>query len=353
MATRDFYQILGVAADSEDVVIQAAYRALMRRYHPDTNNSADAGRRAIEINEAYEVLRDPVRRAQYDEELRSSRAESEANTKSRTSPPPPPPPPPPPQENDVRPAAGPPRPWDDLGTRIAVALIATFVIIVTVGAINENGSMAADNNMAVENLEAANLVVEDDYNAIEANVSAPDAIPSAPPTLATVSEAPVQYDDIESAASRFAQVLTKSGMAGARTLSEKCHSNVSTQPTWASADWCAAFDFAAAHVDAEVSRSAGLPASPYFQFQAENQADRYKEAGAADYFVNTRLSSIKEAAEAAADDAVMGEIAKLKSQASQDAAPEPSAPEQGQNLNQQWLDNVLSSQATNRAREHD
>lgn len=56
----DFYRVLGVAPYSEDVVIQAAYRALMRRYHPDTNRSPDAQKRATEINEAYAVLSDPA-----------------------------------------------------------------------------------------------------------------------------------------------------------------------------------------------------------------------------------------------------------------------------------------------------
>jgi hypothetical protein len=166
--------------------------------------------------------------------------------------------------------------------------------------------------------------------------------------LATLAQTPVQYDDIESAAARFAKVLTSTGMSGARSLSEKCHAGVTAQPTWAAADWCAAFDYAAAHVDAEVGKSAGWPPNPYFQFQAENQADRYKEAGAADYFVSTRLTSIKVAAESAADDAVMAAIAKLKLQASQAAPPEPSPPEQSQNLTQQWLDNALNTQSVNR-----
>jgi hypothetical protein len=156
--------------------------------------------------------------------------------------------------------------------------------------------------MAVENLTAENLVVENDLT--------PAPTPPPKPTLATVSQSAVQFDNIESAAARFAQVLTKTGMSGARATSEKCHSDVTANPTWSSADWCAAFDFAAAHIDAEVGKANGWPPTPYFQFQAENQADRYTEAGASELFVTSRLTSIKTAAESAVDQAMAREIAK-------------------------------------------
>lgn len=63
---KDYYSILGVTPASEDVVIRAAYRALMRRYHPDADASAEAAERAREINEAYSVLSDPEKRAHYE-----------------------------------------------------------------------------------------------------------------------------------------------------------------------------------------------------------------------------------------------------------------------------------------------
>ena len=64
--TRDCYAILGVAPAAEDVVIGAAYRALMRHYHPDTNPDPEAQARAREITAAYSLLRDPAKRAAYD-----------------------------------------------------------------------------------------------------------------------------------------------------------------------------------------------------------------------------------------------------------------------------------------------
>jgi hypothetical protein len=64
--TSDCYAILGVSPAAEDVVIGAAYRALMRHYHPDTNPDPSAQARARQITAAYAVLRDPVSRADYD-----------------------------------------------------------------------------------------------------------------------------------------------------------------------------------------------------------------------------------------------------------------------------------------------
>jgi uncharacterized protein YecT (DUF1311 family) len=67
---KDHYSVLGVTPASEDVVIRAAYRALMRRYHPDADSSAEAAERAREINEAYRVLSEPGSRARYDDGLK-------------------------------------------------------------------------------------------------------------------------------------------------------------------------------------------------------------------------------------------------------------------------------------------
>ena len=66
VVTPDYYATLGVAPSSEDVVIRAAYLALMRRYHPDMNASAEAAARVRAITAAYAVLSDWDRRAEYD-----------------------------------------------------------------------------------------------------------------------------------------------------------------------------------------------------------------------------------------------------------------------------------------------
>ena len=64
-AEPDYYGLLGVRPDSDRLVIQAAYRALIRRYHPDAN-SGEASLRAAEINAAYAILCNKAARAAYD-----------------------------------------------------------------------------------------------------------------------------------------------------------------------------------------------------------------------------------------------------------------------------------------------
>jgi curved DNA-binding protein len=63
---KDYYQTMGVARDASADDIKRAYRRLARKYHPDVSKEKDAEARFKEIGEAYEVLRDPEKRAAYD-----------------------------------------------------------------------------------------------------------------------------------------------------------------------------------------------------------------------------------------------------------------------------------------------
>ena len=66
MEFQDYYETLGVSRSASDAEIKAAYRKLARQYHPDRNTDSGAEDRFKAISEAYEVLKDPAKRQQYD-----------------------------------------------------------------------------------------------------------------------------------------------------------------------------------------------------------------------------------------------------------------------------------------------
>jgi len=67
MARRDYYEVLGVSRDATDSDLKRAYRQLALQYHPDRNpGDKKAEERFKEVSEAYSVLSDPEKRAQYD-----------------------------------------------------------------------------------------------------------------------------------------------------------------------------------------------------------------------------------------------------------------------------------------------
>ena len=67
MDYKDYYKIMGVARDASQDEIKRVYRKLARKYHPDVSKEANAEERFKEVQEAYEVLKDPEKRAAYDQ----------------------------------------------------------------------------------------------------------------------------------------------------------------------------------------------------------------------------------------------------------------------------------------------
>ena len=98
MRFKDYYETLGVARGASQEDVKRAYRRLARKYHPDVSKEGDAESRFKEIGEAYEVLKDPEKRAAYDrfgkdwkhgQEFRRLRAGSGSSTSAAGPPAPP------------------------------------------------------------------------------------------------------------------------------------------------------------------------------------------------------------------------------------------------------------------------
>src|SRR3954462_1003885 len=67
MVEQDYYEMLGVQRGADEATIKAAYRRLAKEHHPDRKNGCkDSEARFKAINEAYDVLKDPQKRAAYD-----------------------------------------------------------------------------------------------------------------------------------------------------------------------------------------------------------------------------------------------------------------------------------------------
>lgn len=69
MRPRTYYQILMVDPEADQDIIAVVHRRLAQRWHPDVDPSPEARARMLEVNQAWDVLRDPERRRRYDAQL--------------------------------------------------------------------------------------------------------------------------------------------------------------------------------------------------------------------------------------------------------------------------------------------
>ena len=143
MAEESYYELLQVQPTADLEIIQAAYRRLMLRYHPDRNRSPDAEEMAIRLNLALEILSDPGKRGTYDRELAARDRRTTGETHQGGSRPSSPSPPPPrPSQPPPRPAQRPPMVVSrgKVFAIVATCVIAAAALIFVVGRFEDGGT---------------------------------------------------------------------------------------------------------------------------------------------------------------------------------------------------------------------
>lgn len=338
---QDPYAVLGVLATSDDVVIRGAYRALMQKYHPDTNGSPEATRRASEINQAYDTLGDPARRAAYDDMHRAQARRP--STKGRAP------------EPDA--SAGSP---DGAARRMAsmalsavgagagmtnptlAMMTAAVVVIGAMGALTATSSrqptvmgqrheQVAETGRIASGIRAVTPTkalkgdpdnVTDVFNARtpEREVDVAPMIEEAPAPDAMDRQKPAPALDhavIAKAARDVDRDIRNGGVTTAQAWSSACHGEVERRPTWSGADRCAAYDYAVRLIDVQVAQARGTPENGYFRSGEATLADLYGASSLGRDLVRARLQRIRGIATTTAFEVLQTRLNEL---ASTDAA---------------------------------
>ncbi|WP_379548472.1 DnaJ domain-containing protein [Qipengyuania sp. DSG2-2] len=295
---RNPFEVLGITPDAPDYVVQAAYRACLKKFHPDKYHGKDAAERTSEIVEAYEAIKSGI----------GERAKDQPNQEKSSGPPSPPPPPPapPPESDKGEDEAEEPPEWRTPLVTLGIMIFGGLAFMIAndkTSRDREYAGMAVDAAMmdAEANLDAMAVGVDDvlfdaEQAAIDAELAMAGASALDPEvwnveTTAYLPAVPdaVDFANIEEAVVTMQRTLRRSGIAGARKYSENCHVAAADAQEWGKLDFCAAFDYAAAEADRGAARAAGRSQSSYFAFQVANQADHYGRPGQ----TNTRLRTIR------------------------------------------------------------
>ncbi len=291
------YSLLNVLPDADPVVIEAAYKALMKRHHPDIQPGSGgvAERRAAELNQAYQTLRDPERRAAYDADERARQERHRAELARAFEPPAPrAAPPSPPRSEPVR-----------AGQR-AAAWIGAAGILMLGGAIY----------LLAQGMDAP--VVRPPAAVSEQPGRSPRQAEQA------FRDQPVNRGQVEKAVTEFRRIAGSSGIPGAAAYSEHCFDVQSRTRGISDFDHCVAFDHLASRGDL-VERSVSSAASPDARFQPQSLVTRHIRAAeliARDpSLIEARLFEIRRLADNEIARAVVAAPARLSSTASTPRPP--------------------------------
>jgi curved DNA-binding protein CbpA len=245
--TKSLYAILNVAPDADPAVVEAAYKALMKKYHPDvrTEDPETARRRAAEINEAFHILKDPAKRSDYDNAERVRRETIRRNSAMMAEAPRPYQPPLPPRRRRSK--------WLGL-FMIAAAAIAVFYIW--------RGSDAARSERAFRPISLSQVK---------------DRLSELAPAKEGAKLAPVSRNDVHRAVAEFSRIKERTGLLGLSAYSSDCFAGQSRSGRASDFDFCVAFDKAALTYGLDLPGADYLPQLP--RFEAKEIARRHAAAG--------------------------------------------------------------------------
>lgn len=298
----DPYAVLGVSDNAGPAVIRHAYRAMMRKYHPDLNSDEHAAARARAVNEAYRMLRDPTSRARYDQNrsyLRQltrdryvifvprirERMDKRQKSKQR--------------KWDVRHAHS----WTPLIFFIFIAA-ASLAATVNSGIFDPPATAFPVVDTVKVNLEHSKSI-----DALIARFVNNDPVSSNSPSKSgdnnflklsedrefADKESPLLLSDVAEGSGKFAEVSQNSGMRGAKHFSINCHRRVKLSPSLRGTDQCASFDYTAAYVDIDVARSTNSRRDDYFDNQNKTPEENYRFLGLTSYAAESRIAEIRNA----------------------------------------------------------
>ncbi len=244
-AAPDHYAVLGVTPEADEAVIRAAWRALVRKYHPDhAGDAADAAERTRAVNQAWAALGDPNRRIAYDLERAAQPLDDGARTPWSDAPYP------------VPPRRG-------LGT--TALLIAAFVglplaALTLPGVPGQVAAMLPGDGSRAAGFARASLkqvrrlLSPTQLGTPETPRRSPTPMPGGPP---------VDAQHVERAASQYGRTSRRLGTMGVTAYGAACAQRAATLATWEAQDFCAAFDLAAGlSVDRAARGYARLGANP-------------------------------------------------------------------------------------------
>ena len=254
--TKSLYTVLNVAPTADPAVIEAAYKALMKKYHPDMLSGSTEGdpQKAAEINQAFQILKDPERRARYDSDQRA-RVEAIRRAAMAAAPPSQVYHPPRRQRRRSR--------WPVI---LLVAAAATAIIL-----------WWQDPDRAREFLGS------------QMHALSPEA--SAAPGAADA----IDEKNIDQAVAEYRHIKGKTGLLGLSAFSEDCFANQSRSPTARALDFCVAFDHAAERYGAKIAGD-DLPQLP--RFRPEEMEIRHETAARLvsddDSWISTRRARLRD-----------------------------------------------------------